>query len=110
MGIFSLFKKAFRVFAGTAIQEVLRAKAEPYPFFCLCDGKVTPARDLYAANSICRDYQLRNTRLSDTGEVIRPKQCCFYDAFGNVHYPWSQMTINQAIRRENEWKKRMGIA
>lgn len=100
-----ILKKIFRFFSGSSARE----DSGPYLYFCVCDGRVIPARDLYAANSICRECQIRHTSVGRDGKVSAP-QCCYYDVFGKRYYARSQMSIVTAEARENAWKRRMGIA
>lgn len=102
----NILRKIWEFFGGK--REQIPAASQPYPFFSVCDGEVIPARDLYAANSICREYQIRHTRVSENGEIRSP-HCCFYDIFGKKYYARPQLSVAAAMARENAWKKRRGI-
>lgn len=104
----NILRKITSVISGFLGRSAGAEESGPYPYFCLCDGYITPARDLYAANAICIEYLKKHTRRLENGEVSQP-QCCFYDVFGIRHHPVHQMNPIVAIKRENAWRKRTGL-
>jgi hypothetical protein len=105
----NILRKIIGVVSGVFGRSADAEESGPYPYFCLCDGQVTPARDLYAANAICIEYLKKHTRRLENGEVSQPQCCCFYDVFGTRHNPVHHMNPFVAIKKENAWRRRTGL-